>query len=92
MTDNDGRPCIERHILSECISREMSVPSVFTCYNDAWNEMERRYEEVTDGEEDNGEISAYSAFAETKNHDDIDWQIHSIKVYLTDNEIKALTE
>ena len=97
MSEKSTRPCIYRYILSETIGREISVPEVYVTYEDAYAEMRRRYLAVTGAAvdddtiepnyvSDNGKLLPDSAYAETANHDDADWKIERVPVFLTNDE------
>lgn len=68
---------MEMFILIEVIEREISTPEFFNTYEEAYNEMEVRFNECNMR---GGYIDDWSAYCETLNHDSVDWKIFDMEV------------
>lgn len=68
-----------KYILIEVIEREISTPAFFKHYNEAYAEMEKRFNEADKYKNGDGEIDDWSAYCENANHDNCDWKIFEVK-------------
>lgn len=65
---------MKKFVLIEVVEREISTPEFFDTYEEAYAEMEARWDSCSE----DGEIESFFAYGETENHDNIDWRIFEI--------------
>ena len=65
------------YVLIEVIERDISTPEFFDTFEEAHEEMARRYKD-TARDIDDGELNKWEAWCESANHDNCDWRIYEI--------------